>query len=331
MQAVTRPSLDELREAAQRLGGVIVRTPLVPLRSPITDAEILLKPETLQPVNSFKLRGVFHAVSRLSDEERQRGLSTVSAGNTALALAWTARRFGVPARSLMPEGAPRSKIAAVRSYGATPVLVPVEELFRYLRERGWESEPYAFIHPWIERNVMLGHGSIGLEILTDCPDVKTVFVAVGGGGLIAGVGSAIKAIQPSVKVVAVEPEECPSLHASFAAGKPVSVECHTICDGVAVPYITEEMYPLLRELIDEVALVSEDDVKGTIRRLALEDKMVVEGAGALPVAAALATPREERGKSVAVVSGGNIDREKLTAILSDPSLEAQLANERRDD
>ena len=204
MELATRPSLENIRQAADRIRDVIVETPLVPLHSFESTSDILLKPEIHQAVTSFKLRGVFNAVASLSDEERQKGLSTVSAGNTAQALAWAARYFGVPARSLMPESAPRSKIEAVRAYGATPVLVPVDELFRYLREHGWESEPYAYIHPWTDRNVMLGHASIGLEVLADCPDVDSVFVSVGGGGLIAGVASALKALKPSVKVIAVD-------------------------------------------------------------------------------------------------------------------------------
>lgn len=321
MELASRPSLEDIRQAADRIRDVIVDTPLVPLHSFESTSDILLKPEIHQAVTSFKLRGVFNAVACLSDDERQKGLSTVSAGNTAQALAWAARYFGVSARSLMPETAPRSKIEAVRAYGATPVLVPVEELFRYLREHGWESEPYAYIHPWTNENVMIGHASMGLEILADCPDVDSVFVSVGGGGLIAGVASALKALKPSVKVIAVEPQGCPSLHASFEAGKPASVDCNTICDGVAVPYITEEMFPLLRELVDEVVLVSETDVKRMIRRLALGNKMIVEGAGALSAAAAMAMPQEQRGKCVAVISGGSIDSDKLTAILNDPSLE----------
>jgi threonine dehydratase len=311
----TKPTLEAIRLAAERTKGIIVHTPLVALRTFAESTDIFLKPETLQPVCSFKLRGIFNAVACLSEEERSRGVSTVSAGNTAQALAWTARYFGISARSLMPETAPRTKIEAVRSYGATPVLVPVEEVFRYLREHGWEKEPYSFIHPWTNRDVMTGHAGLGLEIAADAPDAESVFVPVGGGGLIAGVGSALKALEPSPKVIAVEPEGCPSLHASFEAGKPVSVDCHTICDGVAVPYITEEMYPLLREVVDDVVLVSEEAVKATIKRLALQDKLVVEGAGALSVAAALAIPRERRGKSICLLTGGSIDAEKLIAIL----------------
>ena len=181
MRFASRPSLAEIRQAAERIGGVVVDTPLVPLRSFESESDILLKPEIHQPVTSFKIRGVFNAVACLSDEERQKGLSTVSAGNTAQALAWTGRYFGVPTRSLMPDNAPNTKIEAVRAYGGTPVLVPVDELFRFLREHGWESEPYAYIHPWTNRNVMLGHASMGLEIFAACPEVDSVFVSVGGG------------------------------------------------------------------------------------------------------------------------------------------------------
>jgi threonine dehydratase len=314
---VTRAPLDAIRAAAERIRGVAQHTPLVPLHSHDARRDILLKLEVHQPVASFKIRGVFNAVATLTATQRQRGLSTVSAGNTAQALAWSARHFGVAARSLMPDTAPRSKIEAVRAYGGEPILVPVEELFRYLQEHGWEEEPHAFIHPWTNPAVMTGHGSIGLEIVADCPDVETVFVPVGGGGLIAGVGSALKALRPAVRVIGVEPEGCAALHASFEAGKPASVDCHTMCDGVAVPYITDEMFPLLRELVDEVVRVSESAVASAIRRLAFRNKLVVEGSGALPLAAALATPTRARGKSVCVLTGGNLDAEKLLAILRD--------------
>jgi threonine dehydratase len=315
MDASSGPRLEEIQQSAERTKSAVVPTPLVPLHSYSDPSDIYLKPETLQPVGSFKLRGIFNAVACLSEEERSRGVSTVSAGNTAQALAWAARRFGVSARSVMPETAPRTKIDAVRAYGATPVLVPMEEVFRYLREHLWEEEPYAFIHPWTNRDVMTGYGSLGLEIAADAPDASSVFVPVGGGGLIAGVASALKALGSPARVIAVEPEGCPSLYASFEAGRPVSVECRTMCDGVAVPYITEEMYPLLRDVVHDVVLVSDDEVKATIKRLALREKLVVEGAGALSVAAALAIPKEERGKSICVLTGGSIDPEKLAEIL----------------
>jgi len=310
---VAQPQIiTEIEAAAERLRDIVTRTPLVPLHD---GRGIWLKPETLQPVTCFKIRGVYNAVALLSADERARGLSTVSAGNTAQALAWTGRQFGVPARSLMPDTAPAAKIEAVKRYGGEAVLVPRAEIFRFLKEAGWEREPYAFIHPWTNRDLMIGHGTIGLEILSDLPQVETVYVPVGGGGLIGGVGSALKAALPSVRVVAVEPRGCPALHESLRQGKPVTVECHTICDGVAVPYITDEMFPVLREVVDETVLVEEKDVVSTIRRLALDNRLIVEPSAALSVAAALATAEDRRGRSVCLVTGGSIDTEKLVEIL----------------
>lgn len=312
-----RANRAEFEAAAARLRGIAVRTPLVPLRGTGEDSGILLKPEVLQPSGSFKIRGVYHAVARLPEEVRRRGLSTVSAGNTAKALAWCGRRFGVPARSLMPETAPASKVDAFRALGGEPVLVPVDELFRFLRGRGWESEPWAFVDPWLDRDVHLGHGTIGLEILEERPDVETVYVPVGGGGLLAGVAMAIRAVKPAVRVVAVEPAGCAALHAAIRAGRPVDVPCQTMCDGVAVPFVTQELFPLLRDLADEVALVGEDEVRAAIRELAGASRLLAEGAGALATAAALAVPRARRGTAVAIVTGGSIDPSKLAAILAE--------------
>ena len=310
-----RPTLEEIEHAAGRLADVLVPTPLVPLHGE-GDSAILLKPEVHQVVGSFKIRGVFNAVAALPEKARRRGISTISAGNTAQALAWAGRHFGVPARSVMPETAPRSKIDAVRALGGEPVLVPRDEVFRYMKERGWEDEPFAFIHPWTNRDLMIGHGTMGLEILADRPGVDTVFIPVGGGGLMGGVGSALKAVKPSIRVIAVEPQGCPSLHASLRAGRPQSVECATICDGVAVPYITDEMFPLLRHLVDDAVLVPEDEVVATVRRLALGENIVAEPSGALALAAALAVAPEKRGSTVCLVTGGSIDPHKLAEILA---------------
>ena len=317
MSTALAPTIDEIRQAARRLRDVSVRTPLVPLHSFSDRSTILLKPEIHQPVTSFKIRGVYNAVASLTDEDRSRGLSTVSAGNTAQSLAWAGRHFGVPARSVMPEQAPTSKVEAVRAYGGTPVLLPMQEVFRYLREHLWEQEPYSFIHPWTNRNVMIGHASLALEILEDCPEVDSVFVPVGGGGLIGGVGAALKALRPSARLFAVEPEGCPSLARSIEAGEPVTVDCDTICDGVAVPYMTHEMFPLLNEIVDRVVLVSDQRVKATVKQLALGNKIIAEPSGALATAAALSMAEIDRGKSVCLVTGGSIDEAKFVSILTE--------------
>src|SRR5260221_6357895 len=204
-QPFARPGRPDTEAAAARIRGGLVATPLVPPHAPGSDPRILIKPEILQPAGSFKIRGIYHAVLRLAEAARRRGLSTVSAGNTAKALAWCGRKFGVPVRSLMPDTAPATKIDAVRALGGTPVLLPTAEVFRFLREHGWEAEPYAFIHPWTNRDVILGHGSLGLDILAACPQVETVYVPLGGGGLFARVASALESVEPSLRVLALGP------------------------------------------------------------------------------------------------------------------------------
>jgi threonine dehydratase len=193
----------------------------------------------------------------------------------------------------------------------------MSEAFRFLKEHLWEKESYSFIHPWTNRQVMIGHGSLGLEIMDDAHDVDSVFIPVGGGGLLSGVGSAIKAVNPSVRIYAVEPEGCPALHSSVDQGQPMTVECKTICDGVAVPYITDEMFPLLNELIDDVLLVSERSVRAAIRSILWHNKMLAEPAGALALAAALQVPPKQRGKSVCLVTGGSIGIELMMEILQE--------------
>jgi len=310
-----RPTMAEVHEARERLRGVAVRTPLLQLHESET---IWIKPEVLQPVGSFKMRGIYNAVAALDPTERAKGVSTVSSGNTAQALAWSARRFGVPARAIMPHSAPRSKIEATEAYGGVADLRTMEETFSYLRNGGYHDFEDAFIHPVANRDVVAGHGSIGLEIHEDMPDVDTVFVPIGGGGLISGIANALKALQPSVRIVGVQPSGCTPVIAGLAAGESVDVKVQTICDGVAVSFMFPEMFPLLRDLVDDIVTVDDEQVIAAIRRLALRNKIVAEGAGALAVAAALQA--HEHGtamnKTVAIISGGSINAETLAHILA---------------
>jgi threonine dehydratase len=313
---VPQPSLSEIQTAAEKLKDVIVRTPLVPLHSYDSRTDIYLKPEILQPIGSYKIRGVFNWATSLSAEERKQGLSTVSAGNTAMAVGYTASLLGVKARSILPDSVPDSRVAEIENYGVDTVNLPIDELLEYMFESHWKREQYSYLNPWGELKMIVGSGTIGLEIFNEMPNFDTVYVPVGGGGLISGVGSALKSLNPSVKIVGVQSETCPSLQTSLSSGCPTWVDMQSsICHGTAVPLVVDEMFPLLSHIVDDTALVSEDDVKATIKRLALRDKLIVEGSGALPVAAALATPPEKRGKSVCIISGGSIDPAELKDIL----------------
>ena len=314
---LSRPSLEEVQQAAEVIRDVIVRTPLVPLKSYKDSTAIQLKPETLQPIGSYKLRGVYNWAASLTGEQIQAGLSTHSAGNTAQALGYVAGLVGAEARSLLPDRTPQVKIDAIRRYGVTPVIMSFKDLLDYIFRAGWEQEPYSYLNPWADPLMVAGNGTIGLEILDELPEVDTIYVPVGGGGLVAGVGSAVRAAGAGVRIVAVQPEACPALKASFDAGKPVWVDQQpTLCD-TALPLAIDETFQLLSEVVDEVVLVNEQQIRSALRHLALENKLIVEGAGALSVAAGLATPEDERGSSVCSLSGSSRPLDKLTEILSE--------------
>jgi len=313
---VVAPGLDAIEQAAQRLEGTIVRTPLVPFVNDQRDPDIYLKPEVLQPIGSFKVRGVGNWALALSPEEATRGLSTVSAGNTAIAVGYMARRLGVRSRSLVPTTLHQRKRKAIESYGTEIVEMPMTDLMIYMFEESWRAEPYSYLNPWGEPLMIAGHGTIGLEIVEDRPDIDAVFIPVGGGALISGVASALKALNGSVRVYGVQAAVNSALAAAFDAGGPKWIEWHdTIVEGASTPVITHNMYPMLRDLIDDVVLVSEEEVESAIGRLALNDKLVTEGAGAASVAAALKVPREERGVSVCVVSGGSVEPRLLSRVI----------------
>ena len=308
------PSVQDVREASWRISGVALRTPLLQYKSPEPGPSIWIKAECLQPVGSFKLRGVFNWARSLSDADLQRGVTTQSAGNTAQALGYSAQLLGVPARSLLPDTAPQVKVDGVRAYGVTPVPVPFSALMDYVFDKGWEKEPYSYLNPWGDPSMLAGSGTIGLEILEDLPEVRAIYVPVGGGGLVSGIGSVIKELQPATEIIGVQSTACPSLHAALDAGQPRWVETgETICDGTMVPVVVDEMYPLVSSVVDRVVLVSEADVRTAIAHLALHNKLVVEGSGAMSVAAALAEGPD--GPVACILSGGSIGADRLANIL----------------
>jgi threonine dehydratase len=299
--------IDRIRAAAERAQPYVLRTPVLPV------AGALLKLECLQPTGSFKVRGFFAAALGLEPEKLRRGLITVSAGNAAQACAYVAKTLGVPCRVFMFDTAPPLKLEGVKRWGATPVLMPREAILEWMAKEGWTSEPETFIHPFAEPEVMAGHGGLALELLEDVPDLQRVLVAVGGGGLIGGIASALKGVRPEIEVIGVQSDGYPSWTRSLAAGAPVSIKPDTIADGTSAP-VDPRMFELLKESVDRWLTVPEPRLLAAIPELASGAKIVAEGAGALTYAA---LEQLQPGPStVAVVSGGNIDPKLLARLLS---------------
>jgi len=299
--------IDDVRAAVERARPYVQRTPLVPVDG------ALLKLENLQPTGSFKVRGFFAAATALPPAQLRKGLITASAGNAAQACAYAAHSLGVSCRVVMYETAPDAKINGVKRWGATPILKPRDEVLAWLANRGYESEPEVFIHPFADPKVAAGHGGAGLEILDDVPDVARVVVPVGGGGLVSGIASAIKGSKRGVEIVGVQSDGYPLWTKVLAAGGPVPLTPSTIADGTTAPF-DAGMFELLKECVDRWITVPEPRLKAAIPELASAAKVVAEGAGALAYAAL--EQLEPGPVTVAVVSGGNIDTKLLASLLS---------------
>jgi threonine dehydratase len=302
--------LEEIRRARERIGDDVLRTPLVPFGDA---GRIWLKLECLQPVGSFKLRGALSAIRAASPDELEHGVVTASAGNMAQGVAWAAREAGVPARAIAPADAPRAKLDRVEALGAEVVPVTHEEWWQAMVERGREGVEGFFVHPVADEAVMAGNGTIGLELAEDAPDVDTVVIPWGGGGLTTGIASALDALRPEVRVVTAEPETGAPLAAALAAGEPREIEfTPTWIDGAGGRGLLPGMWERARELVDEAVAVPLEEVEAALRLLGAHAHVVAEGAGALALAAALR--RDDR--CVCIVSGGNIDLDVFAGILS---------------
>ena len=308
--------LDEIRAARKRLAGAVMRTPLIRLNVDDAPAEIYLKLENLQAIGSFKLRGAGNAMLTAGQERLARGVYTASAGNMAQGAAWYARRMGVACSVVVPDHAPETKLAAIRRLGASIVKVPFAEWAGILKTHHYEGLDGLFIHPVSDPAVMAGNGTIGLEILEDLPDVDTVVIPYGGGGLSCGIASAVRSLTRGIKVFAAEVETAAPFAASLAAGAPRDITyTPSFVDGIGAPFVLPEMWPLASRLLDGSLVMTLAEVASTIRLLAERNRVIAEGAGATPVAAALAG-KAGGGKIVCVVSGGNIDPGKLAKILA---------------
>src|ERR1017187_481626 len=316
LETVRPIGLAEIREARERIAGIIVRTPLVRLELGGDYPDIRLKLENLQPINAYKLRGAANAVAMLHESERKRGVWTISAGNAGQGVAYAARKAGVPCTVVAIETAPASKIERMRALGAKLILVPYSVAWKALEERSYPGAEGTFVHPFDDHHFIAGHATMGLEILEDAPDTLAVIAGIGGGGLITGVGSAVKALKPEVRVWGAEPETAAPAALSFARG---SAQVFTdwkpsFVDGAGGQSVFPRMWQRMKPLVDGYIVVSLDETRRAMRLMAEKARIITEGAGALPHAAAL-TGKAGQGPIVAIVSGGNIDLKKFCELI----------------
>lgn len=309
--------LAEIRDARVRIAGTVVRTPLVRLELGPGAPEIRLKLENLQPINAYKLRGAANAVALLTEAERRRGVWTISAGNAGQGVAYAARKAGVPCTVVAIETAPAAKLERMRALGATLVLVSYERAWEALDERAYPGVEGTFVHPFDDQNFITGHATMGLEILEDAPDTVAIIAAIGGGGLIAGVGSAVKALQPGIRVWGAEPETAAPAALSFEKGSPQDFRDWkaTFVDGAGGKSVFPRMWERMKPVADGSIVVTLEETKRAMRLMAEKARVIAEGAGALPLAAAL-TGKAGPGPIVAIVSGGNIDLTKFCELIA---------------
>jgi threonine dehydratase len=317
LEPVRPIELADIREARERIATIITRTPLVRIELGPGYPDIRLKLENLQPINAYKLRGAANAVALLSESERNQGVWTISAGNAGQGVAYAARRAGVPCTVVVVETAPESKLERMRALGAKLIPVSYHVAWKALEERSYPGAAGTFVHPFDDHNFIAGHATMGLEIFEDAPDTVAVVASIGGGGLITGVGSALKALNPEIKVWGAEPETAAPAALSFARGSPqVFTEWKpSFVDGAGGQSVFPRMWERMKPVVDGCIVVSLDETKKAMRLLAEKARVISEGAGALTLAAAL-TGKIGQGPIVAIVSGGNVDLEKFCTLIA---------------
>ena len=317
LEPVRPIQLSEIQEARERIAKTIVRTPLIRLELGPDDPDIRLKLENLQPINAYKLRGAANAVAMLPESERQRGVWTISAGNAGQGVAYAARQAGVPCAVVVVETAPASKLERMKKLGARLIPVPYDVAWKALDERSFPGTEGTFIHPFDDPNFIAGHGTMGLEIFEDAPDAAAVIASIGGGGLITGVASAIKALKPEIKVFGGEPETAAPAALSYKMGSPQVFKNWkaSFVDGAGGKSMFPRMWERMKPVVDGYIVVSLEETKKAMRLMAEKARIISEGAGALPVAAAL-TGKAGKGPIIAIVSGGNIDLNKFCELVA---------------
>ena len=308
---------EDIDQARTRIAGTVLRTPLVKLDLGSGAPDIYLKLENLQPTNAYKIRGAANAVARLSEAERARGVWTISAGNAGQGVAYAARQFGIPCSVVAIETAPQTKLDRMRTLGANIVPVSYDDAWNAAETHSFEGVAGTFIHPFDNHDFIAGHATMGLEILEDLPEVRTVIAAIGGGGLITGVGSAIKAHKPNVSVLGAEPETAAPYALSLQEGGPRKFPDWeaSFVDGAGGKSVTERMWQRMRAVTDGTITVTLDQTRDAMRLIAERTRTISEGAGALALAAAL-TGKGGDGPIVCIVSGGNIDLAKFSDLVA---------------
>jgi threonine dehydratase len=310
------PSLSSIGEARRSISGFAIRTPLVRLNVADSPAEIYLKLENLQPIGSFKIRGAANAMSLIPADQLKRGVLTASAGNMAQGVAWMAREHRVACTVIAPDTAPEAKLQAIERLGARTILVSFDEWWRTFERRAYPGVEGIYIHAFDDLAVMAGNGTIALEILEDIPDINAVVVPWGGGGLTCGIAAALRALKPDCRIYAAEVSTAAPLAASIANGSPQTIDYRpSFVDGIGGKSLFPSMFDRATQLIDGSLIASLDEVSSALRLIAERNRVIAEGAGACPVACALAG-RAGSGKVVCIISGGNIDLSKLCGILT---------------
>ncbi len=311
-------ALAEVEAARSRIAGTILRTPLVKLESSAPGPEVYLKLENLQPINSFKLRGAANAVANLPPERRAEGVWTISAGNAGQGVAFAARAAGVPCTVVVIETAPDTKVERMRALGAKLVKAPFDACWLAMERREFPGVSGVFVHPFDDDDFIVGNATMGLEILEDLPNVAVVIAAIGGGGLVTGIGSAIKAHRPNVRILGAEPETAAPAALSFERGAAATFDAWQVSfvDGAGGKSVFPRMWSRFKGVVDGSVVVTLDETKRAMRVLAEKTRIVAEGAGALSLAAALSGRAGSTGPIVAVVSGGNIDLAKFCELIA---------------
>jgi len=310
------PTVAQVRDAREAIAGAAIRTPLVRLNTSDAPAEIYLKLENLQPIGSFKIRGAANAMAHMNAAQLERGVVTASAGNMAQGVAWRARELGIACTVIAPDTAPQTKIGAIERLGGRVLKVSFDEWWRAFEERRYPGVEGMFIHAFDDLNVMAGNGTIGLEILEDLPDFDAVVIPWGGGGLTCGIASVLRELKPKCKIFAAEVATAAPLIVAWKTGSPQVIEPQrSFVDGIGGKSVFPQMLERARRLIDGALVARVNEVATAVRLIAERNRVIAEGAGATPVACALAG-LAGTGKVVCVVSGGNIDLAKLAEILT---------------